>query len=233
MQFALKDAQRKERAGNIRAANTSMENYRKFQQDENKAEFDKENAVARLAAEGIKGNRVTGKGAGAGSGPKLAEQLGAAEIAFEQNPSKENKAVVSALRRAVSQTKTSFSTGEIGGLRAETALEPVRSKENIEANKALDRHKLMNSREWKKAVADAGGVDAAEKQFKNKWINNNPQSSEVAPAKANAAPAAAAPKPTATSKVISMADVEATVASSGRTRQEVMDALKAKGYTVK
>jgi hypothetical protein len=53
-------------------------------------------------------------------------------------------------------------------------------------------------------------------------------------AKTSAAPAAA-PKPTTTpaTKVVSMADVNATVASSGRTKQEVMDALKANGYTVK
>jgi hypothetical protein len=30
-----------------------------------------------------------------------------------------------------------------------------------------------------------------------------------------------------------MADVDATVAASGKSKQEVMDAIKAKGYTVK
>jgi hypothetical protein len=88
----------------------------------------------------------------------------------------------------------------------------------------------MNGKEWRKAVADAGGVDAAESMFKKKWITNNPQSVEGA---SSPAKPAAAPKPTATSKVISMADVDATVTASGKTRQEVMDALKAKGYTVK
>jgi hypothetical protein len=51
----------------------------------------------------------------------------------------------------------------------------------------------------------------------------------------NAAPAAA-PKPTATSKVLSQADFEATITGSiakGKTRQEAIDALKANGYTVK
>jgi len=72
MQFALKDAQRKERMGNLRAADASMENYRKFQQDENKAEFDLNNAVANLAAKGVTGNRAR---AGAGGGPKYQEQI--------------------------------------------------------------------------------------------------------------------------------------------------------------
>ena len=59
-----------------------------------------------------------------------------------------------------------------------------------------------------------------------------PDLTPAAAAKPSAAPAAA-PKPTTTTKVVSMADVNATVASSGRTKQEVMDALKANGYTVK
>jgi hypothetical protein len=229
MQFALKDAQRKERAGNNRAADAAMENYRKFQQDENKAEFDRENAVANLAAKGITGNRARG-GAGAGAA-KLAERLADAEEAYALNPTAENKARLGALSSAASKMKTTYSTGEFGAVRAEMAELPVRSKENIEANKALDKHKLMNRREWKKAVDDAGGVEAAEKQFKSKWIASNPQSAETAPAKPSAAP-----KPTATApatKVVSMADIDATVAASGKTKQEVIDAIKAKGYTVK
>jgi hypothetical protein len=229
-QFALKDAQRKERMGSSRAAQASMENYRKFQQDENKAELDRDRAVAELAAKGVIGNRATGKGAGV-TPAKLAERLADAEEAFALNPTAENKARLGALSSAASKMKTSFSTGEIGALKAETALEPVRSRENIEANKALDRHKLMNRRDWKKAVEEAGSEQAATAKFKNDWVKNNSQAAEAAPAKSTA-PAAAA-KPTATSKVVSMADVNATVASSGRTKQEVIDALNAKGYTVK
>jgi hypothetical protein len=228
-QFALKDAQRKERMGSSRAAQASMENYRKFQQDENRATMDRDRIVAELAAKGIVGNRPTGKGAGA-SAPKLAEQLAAAEIEYGRNPTKENKIAVDALTRAAAKTRTSFSTGESGPGRLGAQQEALTSKENIEANKALDKHKLMQGREWRKSVEAAGSVEAAEKQFKSKWITNNPQSAEAAPTKSSAAPA---PKPTATSKVISMADVDATVAASGKSRQEVMDALNAKGYTVK
>jgi hypothetical protein len=230
MQFSLADAQRKERMGDIRGAQAAAETARKERADANRFKLNKAQALAKLDADVYRAANRPNKGAGANA-PKLAEQLGAAEIEYGKNPTKENKTIVEALRKAVSQTKTSFSTGEIGGLRAEMAELPVRSKENIEANKALDKHKLMNRREWKKAVDDAGGVEAAEKQFKSKWIASNPQAAEVAPAKP-AAPAAA-PKPTTATKVVSMADVNATVASSGRTKQEVMDALKANGYTVK
>jgi hypothetical protein len=125
MQFALKDAQRKERAGNNRAADAAMENYRKFQQDENKAEFDKENAIANLAARGITGNRTTGKGAG--SGPKIAEQLGAAELEYARNPTKENLTTVKALRATqdrLAQRQT-FSIGENAPNRQVAALAPT------------------------------------------------------------------------------------------------------------
>lgn len=231
MNFSLADAERKERMGNQRGAQSALESARKFQQDANKAKADKLRYGADLATRNVQYDRLANKGAG-DKATKLNERLGDAEVAFEMDPTEANKKQVIALRRAVSQTKTSFSTGEMGGLRAEMAELPVRSKENIEANKALDKHKLMNRREWKKAVDDAGGVEAAEKQFKSKWIASNSQSAEAAPTKSSAA-SAAAPKPTATSKVISMADVDATVAASGKSKQEVMDAIKAKGYTVK
>lgn len=124
MQFALKDAQRKERAGNNRAADAAMENYRKFQQDENKAEFDRDNAVANLAAKGITGNRAR---AGAGAGPKIAEQLGAAELEYARNPTKENLTTVKALRATqdrLAQRQT-FSIGENAPNRQVAALAPT------------------------------------------------------------------------------------------------------------
>ena len=124
MQFALKDAQRKERAGNNRAADAAMENYRKFQQDENKAEFDRENAIANLAARGITGNRTTGKGAGAQ--PTPFNVLFNAKQALAEDPKNPKlQAAVKNAEQAVAATKTSFSTGEIGGLNAETRLAPT------------------------------------------------------------------------------------------------------------
>jgi hypothetical protein len=231
MQFSLADAQRKERMGDIRGAQAAAETARKEKADANRFKLNKAQALAKLDSDVYRAaNRPVNKGAG--SGPKLAEQLAAAELAYAKNPTKENKADVDALTRAAAKTRTSFSTSESGSNKLGAQQEALTSKENIEANKALDKHKLMNNREWKKAVEAAGGVEAAENQFKRKWITNNPQAAEATPAKSSAAPAAAA-KPTATSKVISMADVDATVTASGKTRQEVMDALKAKGYTVK
>ncbi len=149
MQFALKDAQRKERAGNIRAANASMENYRKFQQDENKAEFDKENAIANLAARGITGNRTTGKGAG--SGPKYQEQILQNNVDYfkstlKPKPNEAPEAFDARVRKMASDEtaralKTSFSTGEIGAVNAETRLAPVGQRVNADVVSKLEDFK--------------------------------------------------------------------------------------------
>jgi len=236
MQFSLADAQRKERMGDIRGAQAAAETARKEKADANRFKLNKAQALAKLDADVYKAANRPNKGAG-DKGPKLAEQLYADNVANMMATSKpksgESQEAFAARIRAqagaltAQQTKTSFSTGEIGERKAEMAELPVRSRENIEANKALDKHKLMNRREWKKAVDEAGGVEAAEKQFKSKWIASNPQSAEAAPTKSTA------PKPTTATKVVSMADIDATVAASGKTKQEVIDAIKAKGYTVK
>jgi len=212
---------------------------RKFQQDANRAQGDKLRFSADIAARTIQYGKTTGKGAGAG--PKYQEQILQNNIDYfrstlKPKPNETPEAFDARVRKTASdetatRLKTSFSTGEIGGLNASTRLAPVESRENIAANEALTKYKLMNAREWKKSVETAGSVEAAEAKFKKNYVTVNPQAAEAAPAPA---PKPTTPKPAATaSKVISMADVDATVTSSGRTRQEVMDALKDKGYTVK
>lgn len=236
MQFSYADAQRKEKAGMHRAAQASVDSARKFQQDANKANFDKRRALADLAVKGAQANKP--RAAGAGAQPSAFNVLFNAKQALAADPKNPQlQAAVKNAQEAVAATKTSFSTGESGPGRLGAQQDALTSKENIEANKALDKHKLMNGREWRKAVEAAGSVEAAENQFKRKWITNNPQSVEggAAPSaapKPSAAPAAA-PKPTTATKVVSMADVNATVTASGKTKQEVMDALKANGYTIK
>jgi hypothetical protein len=231
MQFALKDAQRKERAGNNRAADAAMENYRKFQQDENKAEFDRDNAVANLAAKGITGNRVTGKGAGAQ--PSAFNVLYQAKEALAEDPTNPRlKQRVANALEATSATKTTFSTGEIGGLNAATRLAPTLARIDADVVEKLgefkDNDSVYRAARRAKNTTEMNRLLAAEETR----LRAAYQTPTAAPAKPSAAPAAT-PKPTATTKVVSMADVNATVASSGRTKQEVMDALKANGYTVK
>lgn len=228
MNFALADAERKERMGDARGAQAALEAARKFQQDANRAQGDKLRYAADISARTV-GYSKNGRGAGAGGEKpeKVNEQLAAAEIAYEDNPSEANKKRVEALRRTVDRIRTSESgPGKIG---AQTAA--ITSKENIAAEQALTKHKLINRREWKKAVEAAGSEKAAADKFKQDWITANPQTTDE-----DGAPApkpTAAPKPAATTKVATMADVDATAKASKKTRQEVIDALEAKGYTIK
>lgn len=229
MNFALADAERKERMGDARGAQAALAEARKFQQDANRAQGDKLRYGADIAARTV-GYSKTGKGAGAGGEKpeKVNEQLAAAEVAYETDPSETNKKRVEALRRTVDRIRTSESgPGKIG---AQTAA--LTSKENTAAQQALVKYKLVDRRGWKKAVEAAGGDEkAAADQFKSDWITANPQSADE-----DGAPApkpTAAPKPAVTTKVATMADVDATAKASKKTRQEVMDALEAKGYTIK
>jgi hypothetical protein len=224
MNFALADAERKERMGDARGAQAALEAARKFQQDANRAQGDKLRYGADIAARTVGYSKTSTKGAGSGEEKllKVNEQLAQAEIAFESDPSDANKNRVAALRRTVDRIRTSESgPGKLGAQEAALA-----SKENIAAEQALTKHKLINRRDWKKAVEAAGGDEkAAADNFKKNWITANPQSAEEG--------GAPAPKPTTAGKVATMADVKATALASKKTEQEVIDALKAKGYTIK
>ena len=117
MKFALKDAQRKERMGDIRGAAAAAELARKYEQDENKYEFDKARYGAEIAVRNVQANRPL-RGAGGAGGDKalkLNEDYAAAEVAFEKDPSEANRQRVVALRRAVDRVKTTESgPGKLG-----------------------------------------------------------------------------------------------------------------------
>lgn len=237
MNFSLADAERKERMGNQRGAQSALESARKFQQDANKAKSDKLRYSADIATRNVQYDRLANKGAG-DKAAKLNERLGDAEVAFEMDPTEANKKQVTALRRAVSQTKTSFSTGEMGGLRADMAALPVQANIDSKVNEGLQKFKSTDpagapyrAALRKKDTAEADRLLQGEED-RLRGVYRRSEAGSRAP---NAAPAAA-PKPTATSKVLSQADFEATITGSiakGKTRQEAIDALKANGYTVK
>jgi len=229
MEFHIADAERKERMGNSRAASAAVENARKDRLDYNRAELERDKALGKLATDMGRVNKPA-RAAGAGGDKllKVNEQLAQAEIAFESDPSDANKNRVAALRRTVDRIRTSESgPGKLGAQEA-----AIVSKENTAAEQALIKHKLVNRREWKKAVEAAGGDEkAAADSFKKSWITANPQSADEeggAPA-----PKPTAPKPATVGKVATMADVKATALASKKTEQQVMDALEAKGYTIK
>jgi hypothetical protein len=121
MQFALKDAKRKERMGDLRGAAAAAELARKYEQDENKFEFDKARYGADVAVRNVQANRpLRAAGTGGDKALKLNEDYAAAEVAFEKDPSEANRQRVVALRRAVDRTKTTESgPGKLGAQTAQ------------------------------------------------------------------------------------------------------------------
>jgi hypothetical protein len=206
MNFSLADAERKERMGNTRGAQAALEAARKFQQDANKAKADKLRFSADIATRNVQYDRLANKGAG-DKGPKIAEQLGAAEIAYAQNPTKENLTIVEALRKTqdrLAQKQTfSLSDYPAEGPKAKNAAAVITSKENTAAQTALADFKQYKKTAWKKYVADNGGNEkAAEIAYKNGWMTKNPNagSDDFDPNKAVDYTPTAAPAATSSAK---------------------------------
>jgi hypothetical protein len=77
--------------------------------------------------------RTAAGAGGAGKKDKLAEQLAAAEIAFEKDPSDENTKIVTALRRAQAQNKTT----DVGKTKADLTREQIAAGESADVRKAM------------------------------------------------------------------------------------------------
>jgi len=249
MRFALADAQRKERMGDIRGAQAARETARKEKADAATFELNKVNALATLDAKALQATREANKGAG---GLKYQEQILQNNVDYFKSTLKPKQgetpeAFDARVRKMASDEtaralKTSFSTGEIGGLNAATRLAPVQATVDTRVNEGLTKFKEISASgaPYRRALR-AGNTEEANRILKTEEARLREvfKGSEAAtggaptPAPAPTPAKPAASKPTTATKVVSMADVDATVASSGKTRQEVMDALKAKGYTVK
>jgi hypothetical protein len=240
-QFALKDAQRKERMGDIRGAAAAAELARKYEQDENKFEFDKARYGAEIAVRNVQANRpLRGVGAGAGGEGKLpqvdrdAAAITKQIIALEaKDPNDPRIASLKKQRQGlleiIAATKTSESgPGKLGA-----------QESQIFVTAAKDASANARKRLYLDPVMRANDPVAMNKRYKEIYAEeiqskfpNTPISELLSQMPAEDMGAAPAPK-TSGAKVMSMADVQATAAASGKTTQEVMDAAKAKGYTIK
>jgi hypothetical protein len=140
MQFNLADAQRKERMGLTRDAIQSTTEAQKDQIAADKAALEALKARARGATDAGRAFRTTGSGAGGAGAPKplkLAEQLAAAEIKHETNPSDATLKEVTALRRAMAQAKTT----DVGATKADLTRENRVSNENAKVQAAMKAFK--------------------------------------------------------------------------------------------
>jgi hypothetical protein len=154
MNFALADAQRKERMGDARGAQAAVETARKAKADANKAKGDKLRYQADIAARTVGYSKTTSKGAGAG-GPKLNE------LAFQANvdnlkettkpkPGESDTAFDARIRAMAAdlttrQTKTSFSTSEIAPEKANVARLPVQEKIDAAVSNGIAKFKVLDS----------------------------------------------------------------------------------------
>lgn len=155
MEFDYMDAQRKEKQGNMRGALSALESYRKNQKDAITARMQLEEAQGRANVRALQATKPPTPPR-PGSGPKLAEQLAAAEIAFEQNPTEENRQKRDALARAADRMRTS----DIGGDKKVIEEAKLESREAIELGKAFDELKLLKRKEYEALVAAAGNDSA-------------------------------------------------------------------------
>lgn len=148
MRFALADAQRKERMGDVRGAQAAVEAARKARADANKFQLDKKKGLADLDAKAVQATRPrTGAGA---SGPKLAEQLAAAEVEYRKNPTPENLRVLEGLTSAASKMKTSFSTSEIAPEKARVTTAPTLQRIDQQVTEGLDKF-IRNNAAYRRA----------------------------------------------------------------------------------
>ena len=152
MRFALSDAQRKERMGDIRGAQAAREAARKDKAAANKFQLEKTKALADLDAKAIQATRPrTGAGAG---GPKLNELAFQANVDNLKETTKpkpgESPTAFDARIRAMAadlttrQTKTSFSTSEVAPEKARVATAPVQQRIDQDVAQKLSDFKFEN-----------------------------------------------------------------------------------------
>jgi hypothetical protein len=163
MEFDYMDAQRKEKQGNMRGALSALESYRKNQKDAVTARMQLEEAQGRANVRALQATKPPTPPR-PGSGPKLAEQLAAASIAYQLNPTEENKKRLDGLTQAATIMRTS----EIGGDRKLVEGAKVESRETTDLRTAFNKLAISNRKEYNRLVSEAGGnVKAAEDAYVN------------------------------------------------------------------
>jgi hypothetical protein len=227
MRLNLADAQRKERMGLTRDSIAAADQARKDHSDAQQFGIKKAEALASVAGKFATATKPVG-----GGGPKplkINEQLAEAEVAFENDPSKENRNRVVALRRAVSQTKLTDYGPTRAGLAGEAIDEPTRRQ----ALDALNVFKTSRSkkREWLAMVDKFGSDEAASAEFVRTY-DPIKAAAEKNPAPVKLTPKVGGTAPGGGQKIMSMDDVKATAKSSGKTIDEVKAAAKDRGYTI-
>ena len=157
MQLNLADAQRKEKMGQFKEAREAQRAAEKNRLDAYMAGIKVDQAAASSGARGLQATRPAAQK----NAPqiKLNEQLAAAEIRFEQDPTAENEKIVKGLRRAAAQVKTS----DIGPTKAAIDVFRIVSAADSDIEKTVKSAKFQDP-DWLSAYekSDVQGMAAAE-----------------------------------------------------------------------
>jgi hypothetical protein len=206
MQFALADAQRKERMGNIRGAQAAMETARKERADANRFKLNKAVALSTLDAKALQSLRPAGRATGSGDASTKLPQVDRETAAMqdrliEMQAKNPEDPQIPIMEKKIKARLLNMSTGREGPTVGARAADTIKSKENTAAQTALADFKSIRKSAWKKYVeANGGDEKAAEAAYKSGWMTKNPnagsddfdpnQAVDYIPTAAPAAPAA-------------------------------------------
>ena len=207
MQFALADAQRKERMGDIRGAQAAMETARKAKSDANRFKLNKAVALGTLDSKALQSLRPAGKGAGSGTDKEQPlDRVTAAmnDKLIEMKAKNPDDPQIPILAAKIKDRKEILGIGKEGPTVGARAADTIKSKENTAAQTALADFKSIRKSAWKKYVeANGGDEKAAEAAYKSGWMTKNPnagsddfdpnQAVDYIPTAAPAAPSSAKP----------------------------------------
>jgi hypothetical protein len=178
MEFAISDAERKERSGNSRAATAAVENRRKAIADYNKSELERDKALGKLATDMGRFNRPAGKAAGSGTDKEqpLDRTTGAMQDRLIEMKAKDpNDPQIPILEAKIKGRKEILGLGKEGPTAGTRAADIIKSRENTAAQTALADFKSIRKTAWKKYVeANGGDEKAAEAAYKSGWMTKNP-----------------------------------------------------------
>ena len=208
MNFALADAERKERMGDSRGAQAALAEARKFQQDANRAQGDKLRYGADIAARTVQYSRpakATGSGDASTKLPQVDRETAAMQDRLiEMQAKNPEDPQIPILEKKIKARINIISTGKEGPTVGARAADTIASKENTAAQNALADFKSIRKSAWKKYVeANGGNEKAAEAAYKSGWMTKNPnagsddfdpnQAVDYIPTAAPAAPSSAKP----------------------------------------
>lgn len=167
MQFALADAQRKERMGDIRGAQAAMETARKSKADANRYNLNKAVALGTLDAKALQSLRPAGKGAGSGADKEQPlDRVTAAmnDRLIEMKAKDPNDPQIPILEAKIKGRERLIGMGKEGPTAAPRAAAALTAKQNAAVMKAMDVWEGGSEARKAKTEGNIDEVRAAKKE---------------------------------------------------------------------